>query len=44
MTFRQCNMMYLIEVNEKVKIHCSKKNKKQSLNKCMKCIKKSEGI
>ena len=43
-TLRQCNQMYMVLDGEKVRLFCEKKNKKSTLNKCMKCILKSEGL
>jgi hypothetical protein len=39
---RQCNMLYLYDEGDKVKVWCEKKSKKSSINKCNKCIKKGE--
>ena len=44
MTLRSCDMLFIIEVDGKAKIFCEKKDRKGSLNKCLKCIKKSEGL
>ena len=41
-TLRSCDMLFIMEVEGKAKIFCEKKNRKGSLNKCLKCIKKSE--
>jgi hypothetical protein len=42
MTLRQCDMMSLKEIAGKPKIWCNKNDRKSSLNKCNKCIKKTE--
>ncbi len=44
MTLRSCDMLFIMEVDGKAKIFCEKRNRKGSLNKCLKCIKKTEGL
>lgn len=42
MILRQCDMMYIIQGESKAYTFCEKTAKKKTLNKCLKCIQKTE--